>query len=70
MPENKQLTSKAEQQFLGFFYAKKGVRLAELVESMGLTVQEWEQMQKEYKLEYLSQEDKTEITQLVAYQST
>lgn len=52
----------AEQQLFGYYSAKQGSSLTDLVSSMALSKSEWEQLQKDaIVLSYLSEEDIEEI---------
>lgn len=55
----------AEAQLLGFFHAKRGFDLRDLVTAMGLTAEEWEKLQELYGLEYIPQGGKEEISLIV-----
>lgn len=50
---------KAEQQLIGFGYASRGHNILDLVQSMGLTKQEWDRIKK--KALYLKKIDIEEI---------
>ena len=56
---------KAEQQLLGFKHGKQGYDLTSLIESMGLTLKEWEVMKNIFSLEYLTDEDKQDIEKAI-----
>lgn len=49
-------TQFAEQQLLGFFHAKRGYSLIELVSNMGLTKNEWDEINDKYNLDITVQE--------------
>jgi len=53
----------AENQFIGFFHAKKGYDIKTLCESMGLTETEWKKI-KHTMSSYFSQTDVEEIDSL------
>jgi len=55
----------AEAQLLGFFHSEKGFNLRELISNMGLTKNEWTEIQKKYELTYIKKEDKKEITEFL-----
>ena len=59
---SKQLIDLAEAQLLGFFHHRRGYDLKDLVSSMGLTKSEWIEIQAEYDLAYMEEEDKKDIT--------
>jgi len=52
---------KAESQLLGFKHGQSGYDLLSLVESMGLTKQEWKILKKDYALGYMSERDKERV---------
>jgi hypothetical protein len=54
---------KAEQQLLGFTHAKQGYSLIDLISSMGLKKDEWETLNANYELTYLSDDDIEEINE-------
>jgi len=60
LPLSNYKTDMAEQQLLGFFMAKS-ITLRELVDSMGLTKDEWEIIKQEYSIPYMSEDDKHSI---------
>lgn len=47
----------AEQQLLGYFHAKRGYSLIDLIINMGLSKKEWESINKEVDLDITSQEN-------------
>lgn len=51
----------AQQQMVGFFHAKSGYSIVELIRAMGLTKKEWKRMKEIYKLQFISTADKKEI---------
>ena len=48
----------AEQQIIGFTYAKRGYSIVNLAESMGMTAEEWEILKRS---DYLSQQEVNEL---------
>lgn len=48
----------AEAQLLGFTHCREGYDLVSLISSMALTLEEWEELQKIYDLNYLSEKDR------------
>ncbi len=65
LPLSNDKTDMAEQQLLGFFMAKQ-MTLHELVNSMGLTKEEWEIIKEEYHIVYMSENDKHSIDLFLA----
>lgn len=57
----KNLLLMAEQQLVGFKYAQNGYSLISLINSMGLSSEEWKRLKKYYPLNYMSAEDKSDI---------
>ena len=55
----------AEAQLLGWFSAQNGDSLTVLVGSMELSSEEWQQIQKDYGLEYMTDEDRQQITEFL-----
>ena len=55
----------AEAQLLGWFSAQNGDSLTVLVGSMELGSEEWQQIQKDYGLEYMTDEDRQQITEFL-----
>ena len=53
----------AEAQLLGYGRHRAGEDLITLVDVMGLTLAEWQQLQSDYVMPYLSDDDRTTITQ-------
>lgn len=56
---------KAEAQLLGFTHNRDGYNLQSLISSMALSLKEWNQLQEEYGLDYLTEEDKKIIQEEV-----
>ena len=54
----------AEQQLLGFYHAKQGFSLRDLVESMGLEKSEWKEMKVNGMVDYLDSTTREEIDSL------
>jgi hypothetical protein len=46
----------AEQQFVGYFHAKRGYGLLDLIENMGLSKKEWLEISKTSNLDITDQE--------------
>ncbi len=63
--EKGRLLDKAYSQFLGYEEYRNGGTFASLTRAMGLTKKEWEKLQKEYDLYFLTDEDKSEIAQVI-----
>ena len=55
----------AEAQLLSWFRAQNGESLTVLVGSMGLGSEEWQQIQEDYGLEYMTDEDRQQITEFL-----
>lgn len=53
----------AEAQLLGYAHHRDGYDLAALVDAMGLTPAEWQELQDKYAMYYLSDDDRSVITQ-------
>lgn len=51
-------TQFAEQQLLGFFHAKRGYSLIELISNMGLTKKEWDEINDKHIYRITVQEEK------------
>ena len=47
----KTMTQFAKQQFVGYFHAKRGYGLIDLIMNMGLSKNEWEQIKSESNLD-------------------
>ena len=60
-----QMRALAEAQLLGWFRAQNGESLTVLVGSMGLGSEEWQQIQEDYGLEYMTDEDRQQITEFL-----
>ena len=58
--EKDKLIEMAEQQLLGFF-SSKTMNLREVVNSMGLTIEEWDFIKKDYSIPYISEDEKHSI---------
>ena len=56
---------KAEQQLLGFKHCDAGYSLNDLVTSMGLSEDEWENIKDQASLTYLSEKEIAEIDQIM-----
>ncbi|MFC0035518.1 hypothetical protein [Cardiobacterium valvarum] len=52
----------AEAQLLGYGHHRAGYGLTELVDAMGLSLAEWEQLQSDYVMPYLDDDDRATIT--------
>ncbi len=52
---------KAEAQLLGFYHAKQGYDVISLIESMGLSSNEWEAIKTKYDPVYINTENRDEI---------
>lgn len=55
----------AEQQLVGYFHAKQGYSLRDLIESMGLGKEEWQKLKSKYPLDYIEKDDIDEIDEIV-----
>ena len=53
----------AEAQLLGYAHHRDGYDLAALVDAMGLTPAEWQELQDKYAMHYLSDDDRSVIAQ-------
>lgn len=53
----------AEAQLLGYAHRRDGYDLAALVDAMGLTPAEWQELQDKYAMPYLSDDDRSVIAQ-------
>mgnify|MGYP000006129317 FL=1 len=53
----------AEAQLLGYAHHRDGYDLAALVDAMGLTPAEWQELQHKYAMHYLSDDDRSVIAQ-------
>lgn len=53
----------AEAQLLGYAHHRDGYDLAALVDAMGLTPAEWQELQDKYAMYYLSDDDRSVIAQ-------
>ncbi len=53
----------AEAQLLGYAHCRDGYNLAALVDAMGLTPAEWQELQDKYAMYYLSDDDRSVIAQ-------
>lgn len=54
----------AEAQLLGFYHREHGGEIEELVESMGLTKEEWVKIQKDFSPAYMSDDEKKEVSEI------
>lgn len=52
----------AEAQLLGYCHCRDGYNLATLVAAMGLTLTEWKELQANYTLHYLDDDEREAIT--------
>ena len=52
----------AEAPLLGYGRHRAGENLTTLVDAMGLTLAEWQQLQSDYVMPYLSDDDRATIT--------
>lgn len=50
----------AQQQLLGYFHAKRGFSLIHLIENMGLSKKEWNEIKRECELD-ITEQEKNEI---------
>ena len=57
MTDSEQL---AEQQLLGYFHAKRGYGLIDLIINMGLSKKEWKSINKEVKID-ITEQERTEV---------
>ena len=58
----------AQQQFVGFGYAKQGGDIIGIVRAMGLTSNEWQELKKDYDINVdLSEDEIEEIEEVLGF---
>jgi len=57
----KESLSMAEQQLLGYKHCNEGFDLESLVDSMGLRLEEWQILKRDFPLSHLTEDEKVDI---------
>ena len=69
MNKSEHLLALAEAQLLGFSMGRDGYAIEDVITQMGLDKKEWEEIQKQYGLDYLTEEDEEAIANFLNQQS-
>ena len=64
MNKKQHLLELTEAQLLGFTYGRDGYDIESLCTSMGLSIKEWEDLEKKFDMTYLTKIDREEINKI------